>query len=199
MNEEHVLAFPANLLGDNPPQGFSNRSNLISLALMYSHDPRTVWLPRSKADANPEHKQPIVYAYITRVNQGLREYLVYERGDKGGEKRLHSRWSLGIGGHVSRDRDFGVQDAFLAELQEEMPDAFRIGAPCVGVINDDSDEVGRVHIGAVYRVEVDCRTSIESPDPAILNPRWMPFRGIISEINAFENWSQILIREHLEA
>lgn len=202
--EEYVLAFPSKLLGDKPRQGFLTDSHTLDLVGIYGDasvdspsNGVAVWLPRSEADRSPEFKQPIVYAYVTRVSYGVRRYLVYQRGKSGGEGRLHAKLSLGIGGHVSKDRDHSVRCAVVSEIEEELPGALHHHASLVGAINDDSDEVGRVHIGAVFRIEVDHSTDITSPDPAIVEPRWVTFEYLQEHAEHFENWSQILIREHL--
>ena len=109
--------------------------------------------PRAQAETNPNFKQIIPYVVITDG----KSILHYVRGKKAGEQRLVAKGSIGIGGHIN-DEDhtlfaFGLQafqDAVKREVCEELAIQGTFDAKPVGLINDDSTEVGRVHFGVVH-------------------------------------------------
>lgn len=70
-------------------------------------------------------------------------------GGSGGEARLHDKGSIGIGGHINPvDRQSGHDDVstYLAGVEREIREELVIDGGCtqrvLGVINDDSNEVG---------------------------------------------------------
>src|SRR5215468_659712 len=113
--------------------------------------------PRSSAETDPSLKQIIPYAILSSAGRILR----YKRGKKSGEQRLVAKGSIGIGGHMN-DRDEGLfaldRDAYLAGVQREIEEEIQIDPPrsnrIVALLNDDSTEVGQVHLGIVHLVEL---------------------------------------------
>jgi len=172
--EEQVLVVDAHVVQD-----FMKGSNVVSwignwrILLL---DPSCRFVVRSRAEMDESIKQIIPYNVFLRPYE--RSVFVYRREPSGGEKRLHGKVSLGIGGHIN------TNDVPVRCLETKIPIvAFRNGIrreikeeiategtdwPCViqsaryGIINDDSDSVGRVHVGIVcfhyvYDVEILCR------------------------------------------
>ena len=150
--DENVLVFPRSLFEQlGVFQGFSpdvNRYLPMILDAKNNH-----FMPRAKAETNPQFKQVIPYVVITDG----KKILHYVRGKKAGEQRLAAKGSIGIGGHIN-DEDhtlfaFGIQafqDAVKREACEELSVQGEFDARPVGLINDDSTEVGQVHFGVVH-------------------------------------------------
>ena len=113
------------------------------------------YLERPAAEADPEHKQLIPYVV---VQDGSRVFLMH-RTDAGGDARLHGRASIGVGGHLN-PVDEG-EDALMAGLRrewsEEIDAAWAPEFRLLGLLNDDRDAVGAVHLGVVFTVEADGR------------------------------------------
>ena len=123
---------------------------------------------RGPIETDFEHKQPIGYAMI--VNPSLKKIFAYQRSQSGGEKRLHDKWSWGIGGHIERieeQHENPIEASLMRELNEEIKMNGRIKKiEVLGYLNDDSDEVGKVHFGILYVIETDS-TEIKPGDPEI--------------------------------
>src|SRR5690606_11460485 len=116
------------------------------------------WLIRAQAETDPAFKQWIPYVLIENDHG---ELAAYPR--KGSESRLHGLYSLGVGGHINpsdaHDED-GVSvreiwekaifHGLRRELTEEFPDATSGETRFVGLINEESSSVGRVHLGLVF-------------------------------------------------
>src|SRR5262245_54508997 len=111
------------------------------------------FLARATAENDPTHKQIIPYAILACGNRVLH----YVRGKKAGEQRLVAKGSIGIGGHLN-DADESLfawdEEAYRAGVEREVNEEVIIETPfedrIVALLNDDSTEVGRVHLGVVH-------------------------------------------------
>src|SRR5437764_5242438 len=111
------------------------------------------FLPRPQAEIDPACKQIIPYALIAFADK----LAYYVRGKKAGEQRLVSKGSIGIGGHMNEADEslFALDEqAYRAGVEREVNEEVKIDASyedrIVALLNDDSTEVGRVHLGVVH-------------------------------------------------
>jgi len=117
--------------------------------------------PLGNAEKNYLLKQPIGYTLI--VNPFEQKTFAYKRATKDknyDEDRLKGNWSWGVGGHVepldSSDEKNSLRESRLREVGEEIfIDGKIIGTNVLGYINDDSNDVSKVHFGILYLVEID--------------------------------------------
>lgn len=114
------------------------------------------YMDRDLAEESPQFKQIIAYAIF--CYQG--KVLAYARTKKGGETRLHDKMSLGIGGHINPIDGLAENlSTYLAgverEIREEISFSGNATQQLYAVINDDTNEVGSVHLGIVHRFELD--------------------------------------------
>ena len=154
---EHVLVVPTEIFRQlGYFQGFSTDVEKY-LGELFKPE-HTSYRPRSEMEEDPEFKQLIPYVIFRHTDpQGQQSIFVYTRG-KGGEKRLHAKRSVGIGGHISSvDAGNGspYEEGMRRELEEEVSIDTKYTAKCVGLINDDETEVGRVHLGVVHLFDVE--------------------------------------------
>lgn len=114
------------------------------------------YLDRPTAEDDPSHKQLIPYVV---VRDGESVFLMH-RTDAGGDPRLHGRASIGVGGHLNPVDD--GEDALMAGLRrewdEELVTEWEPRFELVGLLNDDTNPVGAVHLGVVFTVEAGGRT-----------------------------------------
>lgn len=131
----------------------------------------TVWMRRSEAEKNPNFKHPISYLMI--VNPSKKQVFTFQRAKKGDydEARLQEKWSWGVGGHVEASDsligDDVLQAAFSRELKEEVifeGETQGRKIKNLGYINDDGNDVGKVHFGLLYVVETDATSVRPNPD-----------------------------------
>lgn len=154
---------------------------------------------RSEAEQDKSSKQLIPYALILCNGKILR----YRRGKGGQETRLHGLYSVGIGGHISEEDNglfagsqLGYHDAMRRELMEEVAiDVEKETA--VAVINDDSTEVGFVHLGVVHIVNVSDE-AVAGNRSGIVAPEFVPISDAMKNAEAYESWSRFCL-ENLEA
>ncbi|MGZ8481707.1 MAG: hypothetical protein ACXWWO_04530, partial [Candidatus Limnocylindria bacterium] len=112
-----------------------------------------LYLERVVAETDPSFKQLIPYVVVRDADN----VFLMHRTDAGGDARLHGRASIGVGGHLN-PVDEG-EDPLLAGLRREWDE--ELDAPwepdfrLLGLLNDDSNPVGSVHLGVVFGVEAD--------------------------------------------
>ncbi len=153
------------------------------------------FLPRSAAETDPTHKQIIPYALIVHGDRVLH----YVRGKKAGEQRLVAKGSIGIGGHMN-DSDESLfawdEAAYRAGVAREVNEEITIGTTfedkIVALLNDDTTEVGRVHLGIVHVFRLAER-KVEKREAMITNLSFLSRDELIARREALETWSQICV------
>jgi predicted NUDIX family phosphoesterase len=160
------------------------------------------FVEREHAEHDPALKQIIPYSIVTCGEQ----VLLTKRTKRGGESRLHDKYSIGIGGHVNpedvepttmHERD-PIAACTRREIDEELcvKGAYKVRR--VGLINDDSNAVGAVHVGVVQVIDMLAPVDIRERDQ--LEGRLVSsddLRGLLAQGANIETWSQLLIA-HLD-
>ena len=156
--------------------------------------------PRGEMEEDPSFKQLIPYVIFRyQEPRGGTRVFQYTRGKGQGEKRLHAKRSVGIGGHICIDDESTVpgsrpyEEGMRRELAEEVAINTPYRAQMVGMINDDLTPVGSVHLGVVHVFDVE-RPDIEPRENEILNAGFRPVDELLSELDQFESWSQICLQ-----
>ncbi|MFZ4774123.1 MAG: hypothetical protein ACOYM3_02090 [Terrimicrobiaceae bacterium] len=153
------------------------------------------FVPRSAAEQDPSLKQLIPYAIFRHEGKILH----YTRGAKSGEKRLVAKGSVGIGGHIN-DTDESLfsfdQSAYHNAVQREIREELRLGGgfteTAVALINDDSTEVGRVHLGVVHIVDLE-NADVQAGEKAIAELGFATREELLARRESLETWSQIAL------
>lgn len=144
-------------------------------------------------EINPIYKQIIPYVILSHN----RTIFSYRRGKLLGEKRLLGNYSIGVGGHISAcDRnlfDHTYKEAMRRELNEEMEIASPYKEYTAALLNDDSNEVGRVHFGMVHILCLD-KPLVKPREKSMNEPAFVDQTALLKNIDKYENWSQICIR-----
>jgi predicted NUDIX family phosphoesterase len=148
--------------------------------------------PRAAAETNSELKQIIPYVILTHEDRVLH----YVRGKKAGEQRLVAKGSIGIGGHMN-DGDEGLfaldLDAYNAGVQREVGEELRVNTPFtnvpVALLNDDSNEVGRVHLGVVHVFRLET-PNVTKGEAMITDLQFLDRNELLRRREAMETWSQ---------
>jgi predicted NUDIX family phosphoesterase len=156
--------------------------------------------PRGQMEDDPSFKQLIPYALFRWASaDGTVHLFDYLRGSGQGERRLHAKRSVGVGGHISSvDAAAGhsnhvYREGMRRELDEEVAIDTAYTERIVGLINDDETPVGRVHFGVVHLCDV-CEPKVRPREADILDARFRPIADILARIEEFESWSQIAVR-----
>jgi predicted NUDIX family phosphoesterase len=142
--------------------------------------------PRPEMEGDPAFKQIIPYLVL---RDGPRWFLM-QRTRGGADSRLHDRWSIGVGGHLNPG-DAGVAGGLAREWREELVADFVPDYRFVGLLNDDSTEVGRVHLGVVFEADAAGRpVTVRETDK--LRGGFAPSDDVRAVRDRLETWSQIV-------
>ena len=153
------------------------------------------FLPRAQAENDPTHKQIIPYAIIAHGKTVLH----YVRGKKAGEQRLVAKGSIGIGGHMN-DTDESLfawdEAAYRAGVEREVNEEINIEAPfedrIVALLNDDTTEVGRVHLGIVHVFRLT-EPKVAKREAMITNLSFLSQEELLARRDNLETWSQLCL------
>ena len=160
------------------------------------------FMDRAAAEEDPSHKQLIPYCVFRHGERILH----YTRGKSGGESRLHSLISVGVGGHINpvdtgggRTGAEAYHAAVTREIDEELAIAGRHEQRIIALLNDDSNPVGRVHLGIVHLVELET-DEVFSREDALAELGFLPLAELDGpRFEDLETWSQFCIRHLAQA
>jgi len=189
VTDEHVLGIPrARLFRDGTWRGVRDdgATAVLAAAARYGH-----YRPRAEAEQDPSWKQLIPYLV---VRDGAR-ILMMRRTREGGDSRLHERYTIGVGGHLNPDDGdivAGLRREFDEELDAPWEPVFRL----LGVLNDDEDPVGRVHLGLVYETDAGGR-QVAIRETHKLEGAFASITEVERVRDRLETWSQLVL-DHLE-
>jgi len=195
MAEENVFGFKRAILDElGSFQGFSRE---VARYLPPILDPKNNgFRPRSLAENDPSFKQVIPYVVITDGEKLLH----YVRGKKSGEKRLVAKGSIGIGGHINDD-DRGLfsanpGDFYRIAVEREVGEEIQVegdfDSEIIGLINDDSTEVGSVHFGVVHLLWREPAQVIKK-EQIITQMEFLPISELVSKKDTLETWSSLCL------
>jgi predicted NUDIX family phosphoesterase len=153
------------------------------------------FFPRPQAENNPAYKQIIPYALIAFEDKVIH----YVRGKKAGEPRLIAKGSIGIGGHMNEgDESLFAWDkeAYRAGVEREVNEEIKIDTPfedrIVAILNDDTTDVGRVHLGIVHVFKL-AEPKVEKREAMIRGLTFLTKEELINRRESLESWSQICV------
>jgi predicted NUDIX family phosphoesterase len=152
------------------------------------------FMPRSQAEHDPSHKQ--IIPYVIMIHDG--KVLSYVRGKRAGESRLVGNRSIGIGGHINPADDMplfnaGFYETYLAAVEREVAEEVSVEAShtdrVVALLNDDSNEVGKVHLGIVHCWNLD-QPNVSKREQMITQMTFMSPEELERVRDSLETWSQ---------
>jgi predicted NUDIX family phosphoesterase len=155
------------------------------------------FMPRSQAEDDPNYKQIIPYIIMTHNGNCL----CYVRGKRAGEGRLVGNGSIGIGGHInpvdaqsSFDTDF--REAYFRAVQREAEEEVHIETTytdrIVALLNDDSNDVGKVHLGIVHCWHLDA-PKVRKREQMITQMSFMSPTELQDMRDTLETWSSLCL------
>jgi len=184
MNSELVLGLEKTLV----PGGLDWRGvRALDLApYLHAIDQHGTFRPRGEAEEDPSWKQVIPYLALQNGN----DIFLMRRTRAGGDERLHDRYSIGIGGHVT-PQDGGIVGGLRREWAEEMTADFQPDFKPIGILNDDDNAVGAVHLGLVFSADAQGRP-VEIRETDKLEGNFVPLADVGDVVDLLETWSALL-------
>ncbi len=156
------------------------------------------FVPRPQAEADPAYKQLIPYVLMSYDGK----YLTYVRGRRAGEARLVGNRSIGIGGHINPTDEMPLFNAdsyettYLNAVEREVAEEVSVEAnhtdSIVALLNDDSNEVGSVHLGVVHHWILDSPL-VSKREQMITQMAFMSTAELCQIRDTLETWSQLCL------
>jgi len=155
------------------------------------------FIPRSQAEVDPAYKQIIPYVIMTYDGK----YLSYVRGRRAGEARLVGNRSIGIGGHINPTDDMPLFNAnffktYLAAVEREVAEEVSVETShtdrVVALLNDESNEVGSVHLGIVHCWILDA-PRVSKREQMITQMTFMTVDELQEIRDTMETWSELCL------
>ncbi len=159
------------------------------------------FMNRSEAEENPDYKQLIPYVIMSHRGK----YLSYVRGKRAGETRLVGCRSIGIGGHINPPDDMPLfyknfYPAYINAVDREVAEEVNVETAhsnhIVALLNDDSNEVGSVHLGVVHFWNLN-EPKVSKREQMITQMSFMSPDELQKEKETLETWSGICV-DHIE-
>jgi len=192
--EENVLVIQRALFDQlGPFQGLNFEPRKFLDAILSRGN--NFFLRRPLAETDPGHKQIIPYVLLAH---GAR-VLFYVRGKKAGEQRLVAKGSIGIGGHMNESDEslFALDEAaYRAGVEREVAEEIAINTKfedrIVALLNDDSTEVGQVHLGVVHVFKL-AEPKVDKREAMITSLSFLTKDELLARRDSLETWSQICL------
>jgi predicted NUDIX family phosphoesterase len=155
------------------------------------------FISRSQAEKDPSYKQLI--PYVIMAHNGT--YLSYVRGTRAGETRLTGLRSIGIGGHINPGDDMPLfntdfYETYLSAVQREVAEEVSVETKhndrVVALLNDESNEVGSVHLGVVHLWTLDA-PKVSKREQMITQMTFMTVDELQKVQDTMETWSQLCL------
>lgn len=160
------------------------------------------FVERRRAEVTPAWKQPIPYVAVCSEGRVFAMTRL-----TGGEKRLHGRQSVGVGGHINPcdAAAAGPEGLLAAACERELAEELHLPAgphrlEPLGLLNDDTTEVGAVHVGVVYRLDLPAgqADAVRIRETNQLAGAFEPYDELVARARQpeppFESWSTLLLR-----
>jgi predicted NUDIX family phosphoesterase len=184
MSEERVLVVPRAAVPENGGWYGLRTDGLAAFLDVASRVGR--FAPRAAMEADPSHKQLIPYL-VLRDGPG---YFLMRRTRAGGDARLHDRWSIGVGGHLNPG-DVDLHGGLRREWREELVADFEPEFRPLALLNDDTTDVGAVHLGVVFVADAAGRPVVVRETDKLEGSFAAP-ADVAAVADELETWSRIV-------
>jgi predicted NUDIX family phosphoesterase len=151
---------------------------------------RSFFMLRREVEDDPTYQQIIPYVVFRHRDR----YLLTRRLRASSEKRLRQLYSLGVGGHINPgDLDGGdpIADGLKREWEEEVCYEGHFEARMLGLVNDESSPVSRVHLAVVFLLDGDT-PEISIRETEKLAGELLTLQEMRIHYLEMESWSQMV-------
>lgn len=185
---EHILVVKRDTLFKHEPAWHGLKAVDVDayLSLIQTHKE---FKPRPDMELDQTYKQIIPYLVFKHADR----YFLMQRSSQASETRLQNKFTLGIGGHVrAEDLQEGstLFDWARREFHEEVNYNGNLTITTLGMLNDDSNEVGKVHVGLVLLLEGD--TDAISVRSELKSGTLLTLEECAAYADQMETWSRII-------
>lgn len=156
------------------------------------------FLDRDIAEHDYDYRQIIPYIIVRKDDS----FLLLKRLNKQTEKRLHGKYSLGVGGHINPDPSERYENIIMSGLYKELNEEISIKEPFKltfsGIINNQTSDVGKVHVGFLYILEASS-LDFEVLEKEKMTGKWIKKDQLSEYYEYLEGWSQIVYDNYISS
>lgn len=197
MPEEQILVVPAALIESiGTLNGFERDVDRFLQPILASD--QLSYRPRGEMETDPSFKQLIPYVILqwTDPANQITKVFTYTRGGGSGEKRLHAKRSIGVGGHISEVDSVGTDDPYTTGMRRELAEEVIIDSTYTdvreGLLYDPTSDVGRVHLGIIHRFTLGS-PRVRSNEPELAEGEFLTINELRTQYDDLETWSQLCL------
>ena len=184
MSDEHVLVVARDRLPGKAGWYGLRTEGLTACLDLIAREGR--YEPRAAMEHDPSFKQVIPYIVLRDGDR----YFLMRRTRAGADQRLHDRWSIGVGGHVDPG-DGDLHGGLLREWHEELVADFEPAFEPLALLNDDTTDVGSVHLGVVFVANARCR-AVDVRERHKLQGSFATPQEVAAVADDLETWSRLI-------
>lgn len=158
------------------------------------------FIRRYDAEYNPQYKQIIPYVVL---RHGAKLFVTQRLESASGDKRLFGKLSIGHSGHINEIDQMQIgnllANCVVRELTEELQiyNNAKPNARYLGFINDNSNEVGRDHLGVAVLIDLS-KPMVEVKETEKMVGKWEEIESLKAQYDNLESWSQIVLDALIE-
>lgn len=171
-------------------------TNVMDYLFVLLGPQNNLFLLRTQAEQDIRYKQLIPYV-VLRYRDAMFSYV---RGKRSSESRLVAMRSIGVGGHIEpADQSLfsSDQDMYLEAARREVTEEVRMDSPyhesIVALINDDSTDVGKVHLGIMHIWDL-AEPKVTKREGLITQSGFVPIKRLKANLGELETWSRIALQ-----
>ena len=187
IRQENILVIKRHHLFTNNTWNGLHTKNFSHFQHIIQH--KKEFLDRAKMEKDPTYKQVIPYLIFTHNEQ----FFFMQRQSNASETRLRNKYALGIGGHI-RQEDMEQDSVFSwaeREFHEEISYNGNLTIQPIGILNDDSNDVGKVHLGLILMLQGD--SNIINIKSELKSGRLISLSECMNYFDSCESWTQIIL------
>lgn len=211
--QAHILAVKSNLLSLQLMASYPVPNGFIAMseddALSTLENAQLFIGPRPLLEETDAFRQVIPYVILRKGDR----YVTYTRGASGNEARLHGKLTFGLGGHIDlpdieakEDGSIHLHETLQLAAQRELMEEVVIGdhdsgltklaSFCLdwkGLLLDNSDAVGRVHVGIVGMLDIAEKVDVTAGEDSQEDIQWLTLDELAAQRDRLEGWTRIIV------
>jgi len=158
-----------------------------------------------------DYRQILPYVLLTQQREdGSTVFIPYFRAKGVGEERLLGNVSVGFGGHIdladvvfTNDSIINLNQTIMTNVSRELSEELTMSSGGVdlpvydiGLIADDSNEVGKVHLGICLMMQLPAGVVVTANEPSLEIIEPMTAKELLDKYSdKLENWSRIVLEK----
>ncbi len=189
--DEKILVVPRNIFFQKGGWQGIKKDNLDYYLELIKNN--SFFKRRGDVEKDPSYLQIIPYIIFSFQNK----FFLYKYIKEAGEKRLIDSYQLAVGGHIDLADGKDLELAAQREWEEEVDFKGKIiDKKLVGILNDDTEMVEKVHLGMIYHFMGDS-DNIKVKETDKLKGEMVKKDNISGYLRDTDIWASIIWQDYI--